>query len=133
MVTETAKVTESAKAIRIFYAYAREDEVLRDELEQHLSVLIRQNRIINWYDRKISAGSEWGAEIASNLNTSDIVLLLVSPAFIASDYCYGIEMTRALERHEAKEAIAIPIILRPLHWDDAPFSHLQVLPSSGKA
>jgi TIR domain len=119
-------------SIEIFYSYAHEDEALRKELEKHLVSLQRQGIIAGWHDRLISAGTEWEHEIDSHLNTAGIILLLISSSFIASKYCYSIEMTRALERHEAREARVIPIILRPVYWKNMPFGKLQVLPTEGK-
>ena len=120
------------KVIKIFYCYAHEDKLLRDDLEIHLSSLKRQNQMITWYDREISPGMEWKREIDSHLNTAHIILLLVSPHFMASDYCYGKEMKQALERHYNGDACIIPIILRPVDWENAPFSDLQVLPTDKK-
>lgn len=118
--------------MKVFYCYAREDIVLRNELEKHLGTLKRTGKITGWYDRDISAGKEWEKEIDVNLNTADIILLLISPDFIDSDYCYSVEMKRALERHDNGEARVIPVILRPVDWEDAPFSMIQVLPTDGK-
>ena len=120
------------KSMKIFYCYAREDKDLRDELEKHLRTLKRQGKITSWHDRDISAGKNWEIEINTNLNTADIILLLISPDFMDSDYCYSIEMKRALERHHKHEARVIPIILRDCDWEDEPFSQLQVLPAEGK-
>jgi TIR domain/AAA ATPase domain/Right handed beta helix region len=121
---------ECAQTLKLFYCYAREDEKLRNELEKHLR---RQSHITGWHDRKISAGKEWADEVDVHLNTADIILLLISPDFMNSDYCYGSEMKRALERHAAGEAYVVPIILRPTYYRDAPFSTLQVLPVGSKA
>ena len=82
-----------------------------------------------WHDRNISAGTEWEREINKHLNEADIILLLISPDFIASDYCYSKEMKWAMDRHERGEARVIPIILRPVdNWKGAPFGKLQALP-----
>src|SRR5258708_59623 len=124
--------TESAKSLKLSYCYAREDKALRDELDRHLSGLKREYQITSWSDGKISAGEGWQKEIDAQLNTANIILLLISAHFMASDYCYGIEMKRALERHEAGTACVIPIILRPVYWENAPFSKLQVLPTDAK-
>jgi len=124
--------TESAKSLKLFYCYAREDKALRDELDKHLSGLKREYQITSWSDGKIIPGAEWQKEIDAQLNTANIILLLISAHFMASDYCYGIEMKRALERHEAGTACVIPIILRPVYWENAPFSKLQVLPTDAK-
>src|SRR5438876_12433 len=102
--------------VHLFYSYAPEDEALRQQLEQHLTLLQRQGFIHPWSNRFISAGAEREAEIAAQLNKATIILLLLSPSFIASDFCYGVEMKRALERHHNDEVRIIPIILRPCEW-----------------
>src|SRR6266568_2996804 len=119
---------EPSRIINLFYCYAREDKSIRDELERHLTNLKRQYPIETWHDREISPGIKWEREIDSRLNTAHIILLLVSPDFMAPQYCYGVEMKRALERQEAGTARVVPIIVRPVDWEDAPFSTLQVLP-----
>src|SRR6266849_3958079 len=122
----------SAKSVEVFYSYAHEDEEMRDKLEKRLDSLRRQGLISQWHDRRIGAGTEWAQEIDTHLNTASIILLLISPGFMKSTYCYDIEMKRALERHQAKEACVIPIILCPTEWHNAPFAKLQALPSQGK-
>ncbi len=118
--------------IEIFYSYAHADERLRDLLEQHLSSLRREGLIINWHDRQIVAGMDWEDTIDVHLNSASVILLLVSPDFMSSDYCYGIEMQRAMERHVSRSALVIPIILRPVDWQHAPFAHLQALPTGAQ-
>lgn len=125
-------VDEDKPPLRIFFSYARQDENLRSELENHLKILQRLNLIETWTDRDISAGEEWKSEINTGIENAQIILLLISSDFIASDYCYEIEMKRALERHESGEARVIPIILREVNWKLAPFAHLQPLPTSGR-
>lgn len=118
--------------IEIFYSYSHKDEDLRDELQKHLSILRRQGVINSWHDRRISVGTEWVGQIDEHLNSANVILLLVSADFIASDYCYDLEMARAMERHDAKEACVIPISLRPCDWKGAPFEKLQGLPKDMK-
>jgi internalin A len=120
-----------SQALRLFYSYSHKDETLRDELETHLKLLQRQGLIKPWHDRRILPGDDWVSDIDDNLNRADIILLLVSADFMASDYCYDIEMTRAMERHESGEARVIPIILRPVDWRDTPFNKLSWLPQNG--
>lgn len=88
--------------------------------------------ITNWHDRKIGAGEEWRGEIDKHLDTAHIILLLISPDFISSDYCWDIEVKQAMERHRAGEARVIPVILRPVDWSGAPFSELQALPKDAR-
>jgi len=117
--------------VEVFYSYAVEDENLRQELEKHLAILKWKQIISTWHVRQISAGMELAKEINTHLNSAHIILLLVSPDFMASDYCYEVEVRRAMERHALGEACVIPILLRPVVWDGAPFSILQALPTGG--
>jgi tetratricopeptide (TPR) repeat protein len=119
--------------VNLFYCYAHEDEELLTRLKPHLNPLQRQGLIDVWYSREISPGTEWERELDKHLNAAPIILLLVSPDFMNSDYCYSIEMKRAMERHELGEAHVIPIILRPVDWQGAPFSKLQALPKNAQA
>jgi hypothetical protein len=116
----------------LFFSYSHVDESLRDQLETHLAGLQRQGIISSWHDRRIAAGTELKEAIDSHIDTSDVILLLISPNFIASDYCYEREMTRALERHERGEARVIPVILRPCDWQELPFGKLLATPRDGR-
>jgi hypothetical protein len=116
----------------IFFSYSHADEALRDQLEKQLAVLKRQGVIETWHDRRIGAGADFAQEIDDQINSDDIILLLVSPDFLDSDYCYDLEMTRALERHESGSAVVIPVILRPCEWQHAPFGKLNATPPDGR-
>jgi sulfatase modifying factor 1 len=116
------------RAVRLFFSYSHRDQDLWNELEKHLAALKRANLVTSWHDRLIEPGAEWAKEIDNQLNAADIILLLVSADFINSDYCWGREMERALERHDAREARVIPVILRPCDWETAPFARIQALP-----
>src|SRR5712692_3909995 len=118
--------------IEVFYAYAHKDAPFRNRLENHLSLLSRQGLITQWHDRHILPGVDWAQTIDTHLERASVILLLISADFLASDYCYGIEMKRALERHQANEARVIPILLRQVDWKGAPFAHLQALPTGAK-
>jgi hypothetical protein len=120
------------RPIRVFFSYAHEDEALRDELSKHLSFLKRPGMIDEWHDRKIVPGDNWAEKIDDNINRADVILLLVSADFLASDYCYEIEMKRAMERHNAGEAVVIPIALRACVWKQTAFSKLQALPKNAE-
>ncbi|OSI71593.1 MULTISPECIES: toll/interleukin-1 receptor domain-containing protein [Bradyrhizobium] len=116
----------------VFFSYSHADETLRDQIEKQLSLLKRQGVVEVWHDRRIGAGQDFAKEIDQHVETDDIILLLVSSDFLASDYCYEKEMMRAMQRHEAGEAIVIPIILRACDWHGAPFGRLQAVPTDGK-
>jgi hypothetical protein len=122
----------SKKSLTVFFSYSHKDELLRDELAKHLKPLERDGTISTWYDRQIIAGTEWDNDIDANLNAADLILLLISADFLASDFCHQVELQRAIERHENGEARVIPIILRHCLWKKAVFSKLQVLPKNGE-
>ncbi|MBZ3695238.1 toll/interleukin-1 receptor domain-containing protein [Phyllobacterium calauticae] len=116
----------------VFFSYSHVDEALRDQLEKQLFMLKRQGVIETWHDRRIGAGEEIHPAIDDHINTDEIILLLISADFLASDYCYDIEMSRAMERHEKREAIVIPVILRACDWHHSPFGKLKAVPLDGK-
>lgn len=124
--------TVASGGLRVFYVYSHKDERLLGQLQTHLASFERNGLITGWSDRKIGAGRDWENEIAAELEAANIILLLVSADFLASDYCQDIEMKRALERHDAGEATVIPIILRPVHWTDTPLRRIQALPDRAK-
>ena len=121
-----------SRGVSVFISYSHVDEGLRKELGKYLSVLERQGIIATWHDRMIKAGMGWEGVIDEQLNNARVILLLISVDFIHSQYCYDIEMKRALERHEQGEALVVPIILRPTPLSGTPFSKLQALPTDGK-
>lgn len=92
-----AMTSESKKAVEVFFSYSHKDQRLREQLETQLSLLKREGLISSWHDRKIGAGEAWVGQIDKHLNTAHIILRLVSADFIDSDYCYDVEMQRALE------------------------------------
>lgn len=116
----------------LVFSYSHADEALRNELQTHLSPLLRMGKITAWHDRCIEPGQEFESEIDRYFAEADIVLLLISSHFIASDYCWNIEMKNALMRHERGEAIVIPVILRPCVWQHLPFGKLMAATRDGK-
>jgi TIR domain len=126
------KLREENMPVKICFCYSREDEPLLKKIKAHLRPMQREGLIKIWYDREIDAGMEWEAEIKKQLESAEIILLLISSDFMDSDYCYSKEMQQALARHSNGEAKVIPIILRPVYWQDAPFGKLQALPTETK-
>ena len=128
------KTREAAgrEAVRVAFSYSHKDEELRDQLETHLKLLQRQGVISTWHDRKILGGENWAGVIDDNFKRADLILLLVSADFVASDYCYETEMKMALEREAKGEACVVPVILRACDWKAAPFGKLQGFPKDVK-
>jgi Thermolysin metallopeptidase, alpha-helical domain/Thermolysin metallopeptidase, catalytic domain/TIR domain len=129
---EMSARTTRRKPHQIFYSYSHKDESLRDALDEHLSILERRGLVQVWHDRNIGGGDEWREAIDEQLETADIILLLISASFIKSDFCWSVEMKQALKKQERGEAHVIPIIVRPVEWTAAPFGHLQALPKDAK-
>jgi tetratricopeptide (TPR) repeat protein len=121
------------ESVKLFISYCHRDEILRQQLDKHLAPLKGQKVIEAWHDRQIRAGEEWANQIDANLNKADIILLLISPDFVASDYCSKIELEQAVKRHENGEAIVVPVILEPCDWSWLPFAKFQAFPKDGKA
>jgi hypothetical protein len=122
----------NGRQVRLFISYSHRDERYLKALKVHLAGLRRQGLIADWYDRMIAPGEEWRQAIDDSLDSADCVLLLVTPDFIASDYCYGVEMERALQKHRAGRILVLPVIVRPADWQHAPLSELQAVPKDGK-
>lgn len=122
-----------AKALSVFISYSHADESLKAELVKHLVPLQRLNLIDAWNDQKITPGDDWAKSISKTLEAADIVLLLVSIDFINSNYCYDIELEKALELHQQQKSVVVPVILRSCLWQRTPFAKLQALPKDGKA
>lgn len=132
MAVKESQASTVVHEIEIFLCYAHEDEAVLKELLVHLGVLKHQKFLNVWYDRQVSAGRDRAQEIDKHLDKAQIILLLISQYFMASNYCYLVEMQRAIERHEKGEARVIPILLRPVYYQRSPFAKLQVLPTNGK-
>jgi TIR domain len=115
------------RPLEIFFSYAHEDEDLMNDVRRQLIVYERNGRILKWHDRMIPPGKEWRDQIDFRLEAAQVVLLFMSPHFIESRYCYGVEGKVALRRHEAGEARVVPIVLRPCTWEATPFGALQAL------
>lgn len=126
-------MSDAHTLVEIFYSYAHKDEPYLERLHIHLSMLRREGFLTTWYDRQIVAGTDWTQAIDTHLEQAAVILLLVSPDYLASDYCYAIEMQRALQRHDAGVTRVIPLLLRPCDWSRAPFARLQCLPRGGLA
>lgn len=121
----TSKVT-------IFISYAHADEELKKELDKHLKMLKRSGKVETWNDRELIAGQEWDDIIMTELSKANIILLLISIDFNASDFIWDKELASAMKRHEEGTAHVVPIILRKCEWSSLPYAKLQSLPRNAK-
>ena len=116
----------------IFTSYAHEDEELKNEMDKYLKVLKRSGKINTWNDRALIAGQEWDKNIMEELSKANIILLLISVDFNASDFIWEKELAEAMKRHEEGSAFVVPIILRNCKWTDMPYAKLQALPRNAQ-
>lgn len=117
---------------RVFISYSHDDTAFRDQLVVHLAVLQRQGTIDVWHDGRIEPGNDWKKAIEEQLQQADIIILLISASFLASRFCAEVELTQAMRRWEAKNAIVVPIIVRACDWASSPLGRLQALPRDGR-
>ncbi len=118
--------------MKAFISYSHKDATHLERLHVHLAALRREGKIVAWHDRKILAGDNIDKEVDRNLGDSDLFLALVSPDFIASNYCHDIEMQEAIARHEAGKMRLIPIIVEPCDWQSTPLGRFKAIPHDGK-
>jgi len=119
-------------AWKVFFSYSEKDEELRQKLAAHLAVLQHNGRLETWCDRQIPVGSDWDKAIHEKLESADLIVFLISADFLASNYCFDVEMKRAFERLKEGSARIAPILLRPCAWQESIFSDLECLPRKGK-
>ena len=117
-------------ALKVFMVYSYKDEALKEKLEIHLSALKRQNKLQPWTSGSIEAGLETEPLIAAQLDTSQIILLLVTPEFMASDNIFDTQLKRSMERHREGTARVIPIRLKRVDYEGTEFEILKPLPAS---
>ena len=118
-------------SINIFISYAYQDEKLEQQLYKHLRPLVRNGVIRTWDARQIQAGTERNEELIENFNQADIILCLISPDFIDSDYCYLFQGQTALQRQKEGKVRVIPILLRSAAWKSTIFGTFQIIPRNG--
>lgn len=118
---------------KLFISYAHEDEGDKEELEKRLKPYVRSKKIDSWNDRAILPGTEWDDEIKKQMNTADVIIFLVSPDFIASDYIYDVEIAKAIERYDNGDLIIVPIVIRPSDLSELKIKKFQALPRNAQA
>ncbi|MEP6676582.1 MAG: toll/interleukin-1 receptor domain-containing protein [Ferruginibacter sp.] len=120
------------KKLKVFISYSHEDEDMKTELDKHLIMLKRSDKIEVWQDRQLIAGQEWDDNIKKELAEADIILLLVSVDFNNSKYIWEQELAIAMKRHAEGTACVIPVILRRCEWSEMPYAKLQALPTNAQ-
>ena len=116
--------------IHLFFSYAHEDDIICEDLIEHLEPLKQEGVISDWYDRRITPGKNWRKEIDTNLDRAKIIVLMISPDFLKSDYCMGIELKRGLELHWEQRCRIVPVIISKCNWANTKFGSFQALPKN---
>ncbi len=119
---------KAPRRAKVFVSYSHEDEKFRSELEVQLTILQNKGYLEWWTDQRLVPGDEWEKAILDSLRQSDIILLLVSSHFLASPFCWAVELKEAIERHEAGTARVIPIFVRECIPDETPLEKLHGIP-----
>ena len=127
---EEEQAGTSEKPLKLILSYAASDQELKQRLDGHLTALKRGNLIDVWSYEQVVAGQEWGVVARNNVQDADIILLLVSASFLASEHIWKSEVEKAMERR-ASGVIVVPGALKPVDWEGLPFAGLQGLPRSG--
>ncbi|NUO01795.1 MAG: toll/interleukin-1 receptor domain-containing protein [Saprospiraceae bacterium] len=118
-------------AKKIFISYTQADEAYLQDLKKQLFPIQRQGIVQTWDVSRLMPGEEGGVSTRRELQTAEIVLLLVSPDFMANEEVWNEEMKSAMARHEKDKTVVIPIIIRPILWQEAPFAKFKALPANG--
>jgi hypothetical protein len=125
-------MARTEEPVKLFYSFSDKDERLREALERHLASLKWQGILADWHHRRIDAGQEWQREVDSHLLAADVVLLLISADFIASEYCYGVELERAMRLNRSGTTRVVPVVVRAVDLACHPLNELRALPSDGR-
>ena len=119
--------------MKAFISYSHHDEHYLERLKIHLTPMRREKRITDWADKDIYAGSDLDSSISDELENSDLFIALISPDYLASNYCYEKEFDKAMAMQEAGRLTIVPVILQPCEWKITPFGKMKALPKDGKA
>jgi len=118
--------------MKAFISYSHIDERYVQRLHTHLAQMKRDGLIDTWYDREISAGTNLNQEISRHLKESNVFIAVTSPDFLDSEYCFDIEMSKAIEDHHAGQIRIIPLIVEPCDWLNSPLKDFRATPRDGK-
>jgi hypothetical protein len=124
----------------IYAIYALEDNDVMLLLLHHLKPLEQDFDVTIGHDDPIHPGKFWKPQYESLLHHADVFLLLVSDAFMHSEFVKQLEFKMIIDRYKEGRAIVIPIIVDTCPWDidfnsddyDFNLKELQVLPDGGK-
>lgn len=102
--------------IHVVFCYAPQDQDHYKALETHLALLERQGYVTRWTSRMLGPGVAREAETERALDRADLIVLLVSADFLASDQIFDTDLKRALARRAERPDDVMGVLLRPCDW-----------------
>lgn len=131
-ISKNSQIAPDFLLMKVFVSYSHADERAVERLKTHTAMLEREGLLTSFVDRQILAGGHIDKEISRELETCDAFIAMVSPDFLASNYCYQKEMTRAIELHEEGRTRIIPVIVEECDWKTSPLAQFKALPKDAK-
>lgn len=118
----------------VFISYSHKDEAWKDKLLPQLQTLATAGiNMVVWQDRKIDGGDQWYPEIQAAMGQSAAAVLLITPDFLASDFCVKEEVPALLKRQEEQDMLLIPVLVRACVWKAHRWlSARQMIPRDGQ-
>ncbi len=107
-------------ASRIFISYARSDQEMAEAVARQLGQLETAGQAEVWFDRELELGESWERRIMDVVQRADVVLLLLSPAYLASSFVSSSELPAIAQRGE-QGARVVPVIIAPCNWKQHPY------------
>lgn len=102
---------------RVFISYAHENEEWCKALKKYLKPITLDGNIEVWSDHDIEYGDHWRNKIQSNLENTNIAILLISTDFLNSEFIINSELPCLLHEANNRGLLIIPIILEKCPYD----------------
>ena len=117
--------------VGIFVSYSHLDTPAMERLRTHLAALMRDGVSV-WFDGDLDAGDQLSTGIARALRQADIFVALLSPDYLASNYCWNIEYRRAMNRRARGSMRVVAAVVRPCDWKSTRAAGFKLLPRDGR-
>lgn len=117
----------------VFISYSKSNVIQRRRLESELKVLMNEGLLArHWHDRMIDPGDTWDDRIQDELSKADVIIVLTSTEALATDYITQFEIPAAIQLHQSKKAVVVPVILEKCRWAQTSLGDLNALPEKAK-
>ena len=118
--------------INVFFSYSFEDKLSIEKLRKHFLILERSALIKTFSFFEVEPGKDFKFELRNVMNDSDLILLFLSPDYLASNECYENQVLVAIRKNNDGDSLTIPILLKPCLWEETPLRTLRPLPKNEK-